>query len=368
MTRAWSIGALAMGTALAAACSDSAHPAGAPVGMAGHAGSGGKSGSGGGSAGELNAGSDSGGEDNLGGVGSGGESGSAGAGLGGASTGGSGGTALGGSGSPPLPPVGDPPICEHGAVFGAGAPLPLSGPGDDLLQAIAADEHTIAWRNGDEFFVADRSGVEFPFGAPLLVPGSADYDAVTLSDDGLRLIAVRKDLRVIEMVRESTKPFDEEHLSEGAFELFNGAIAADPTPGKELADAVLSADGESFFHSYFLDDVASGAAIQESRSVAGFWKLASADLGPLLYRADGARRVPTGVSSDSLTLFYRDEVEGDFRLAWRVNTEVPFDSSEVLNLESDVEAAAPNPLCTRVYYSAPGAAGLDIFVSDLSPP
>lgn len=357
MTKPRLFAALAVGTLLVAACSDSDHPGGAPVGTAGRsgAGSGGTStsGSGGGSAGELVGGSESG--STVGGEG----------GAGGGAPGGSGGASVGGTGNPPEPPVGDPPICPPGATFATGSPLAISGAGDELLQAITPDETTIAWRSGDEFFVADRSGVEFPFDTPMLVPGSSDLQAVTLSADGLRLIGVGKDRRVIEMVRQSTLPFDDEHLSEGDFELFNAAIASDPTPGLVLLDAVVSTDAESFFYSYFLDGgVGSGPTLYESGRSGGFWTLASADLGALLYRSEGQRRVPTGLSSDSLSLFYRDEVEGDFRVAWRVNTQVPFDHVEVLDIDADVEAAAPNRQCTRIYYSAPGEQGLDIFTSD----
>jgi hypothetical protein len=87
----------------------------------------------------------------------------------------------------------------------------------------------------------------------------------------------------------------------------------------------------------------------------------------LLYAAEQKRRIPTGISYDSLTLFYRDEVQGDFRAAWRVNTQVAFDYSEVVDLANGVVAAAPGASCQRIYYSAPGASGLDLFVAEATP-
>jgi hypothetical protein len=80
------------------------------------------------------------------------------------------------------------------------------------------------------------------------------------------------------------------------------------------------------------------------------------------------RRVPTGLSSDSLTLFYRDDVKGDFRATWRVNPTVFFDYSEVLALGAGTRAAAPNAACKRIYFSAQGQTDLDLFVSELTAP
>lgn len=262
-----------------------------------------------------------------------------------------------------FPPVGPTPVCAKGAVWGAGTQLPFSGAGDQVLQAVSADELSIAWKSGDTFYVADRAQTSDAFGTALPVAGSDQYNAVTLSADGLRLVAVSKELRVLELMRQPGLPFDETQPGEGAFTKFNTAVLGDPSPGKVLEDAVLSADGASFFYSYFLMDV-SGGTPGESRLSDGFFNLAGASLGvPLQSDAAGNRRIPTGLASDALTLFYRDEVEGDFRAAWRVNRDVPFDATEVVSPSAGTVAAAPNADCSTLYYSAPGTEGIDLFVS-----
>lgn len=361
MTRAWLLGALVAGAFLAPACSDAERPSGAPDGSGG----GGKAGGGpGGKAGSKNtdAGESAGGSD-----GGAGDTGSGGAGEGGAEAGegGSAGSSLGGAGPEPIPPVGDPPLCRHQPEFDAGTLLPLSGAGDDLLQAVTPDERIIAWKNGAAFFVAERADPEGAFGAPLEVIGGSQYEAVSLSADGLVLVAVTRELSVVEVFREPGQAFDAANADAGDFEEFNGTFAGIPGAGKVLTDAVLSADGSSFFYSHFLSHHATGerATLYESLRTAGLWSGSSFDLGSLLYGNASQRRVPTGVSSDLLTLFYRDEVEGDFRAAWRINPQVPFEYSEVLEPGDGVQAAAPNSECSKLYFSAQGDDDLDLFVA-----
>ena len=125
----------------------------------------------------------------------------------------------------------------------------------------------------------------------------------------------------------------------------------------------MSADGESLFFSHFGSQTGSYATIFEGKRSAGLWQYGSSELGDLLLADEAARRVPTGISGDLLTLFYRDEVEGDFRAAWRVNPTVPFSSSKVMSFAAGTVAAAPNGACTKVHYSAPGDSGLDLFVT-----
>jgi hypothetical protein len=288
------------------------------------------------------------------------------AGEGGSATAGS--TALGGAGPDPIPPVGDPPICAHGLKFASGTRLGMSAEGDDVLQSITPDELTIAWKNADHFYVADRDDVSDAFSTAVEVANGEQYVSVTLSSDGLQLIGVKQDLAVVEQTRTAGAAFDDDEPGPGEFFAFNATRATIPVANQVLADAVLGADDASFFFSHFTTShTGDYATLFESRRVAGSWPFAAADLGARLYASDQKRRIPTGVSSDSLTLFYADEVAGDFRAAWRVNTQVPFDHSEVLDLGPGARAAAPGSSCSRIYYSALGSNGLDLFVAEASP-
>ena len=240
----------------------------------------------------------------------------------------------------------------------------MSGAGDDVLQAITPDELTIAWKNGADFFVADRALATDPFGTKALVTGSADYDAITLSDADT-LIAVRKDRTIVELVRDAGEPFGDPHAA--AFEEFNTTLLGVPGAGQVLTDAVISADRNSFFYSHFsAGQTGEYVTVQESHLSAGYWNFGGDNVGNILKAAGAKRRIPTGLSSDRLTLFYKDEVNGDFRAAWRVNPNVQFLHAEALSLGEGTVAAAPNQDCSKIYFSAPGTAGVDLFVTDVT--
>jgi hypothetical protein len=335
--------AVVVGSVAVTACSDSARPSSA-VSVAGSSGS--RSTSHGG--GEPAAGADAVGGEGLvsgqGGLDSLGETGGDG-GL--AGNGSAGSNPVGGAGPDPQPPVGDPPLCAHGRVFAAGTQLPLSGAGDDLLQAITPDDLTLAWKNGDHFFVADWDGENGGFLPPHEVANSAQYLAVTLSPDGLQLIGVKHDLTLVEQTRGALEAFVDSTPQAGDFAEFNATRASIPLANQVLADVIVGWNDASLFFSHFTTGYAGSRAT--------------------VYESYEQRRIPTGVSADLLTLFYFDEVNGDFRAAWRVNTQVPFDYAEVLAVGTGVKAAAPTASCQRVYYSAPGTNGLDLFVADAAP-
>jgi hypothetical protein len=298
-----------------------------------------------------------------------GSAGEPGGGSGGTTSGGTAGTGgtlgEGGVGESPFPPEGEPPLCVHDAVWGTPVLVAtVSGAGDDLLMGLTPDELSIVWKRGDTYYVADRSDVTEPFGAPLEVEGGSVFSAVTLKASGLELIAIQG-LSVVELVRAPGEAFDAADAEPGDFESFDLTLASVPVPNRVLRDAVVSADDASFFYSFFTEGKEGAyASLWESRRSGGQFSFAGLDLGKVLYANDDAFRIPTGISSDRLTLFYRDEVEGDFRAAWRVNTEVKFDYTEVITVGEGVRSVAPNGLCDRLYFSAEGENDVDIFRVD----
>jgi hypothetical protein len=365
--RAWLLCALGAATVVSTSCSDKHAPG--PSDGAGDAGAttGGKLAHAGSSA--TNAGHDVGGaaDSTPGGVNASGEDGAARAGGGGTAMAGTSGTELGGAGSnDPIPPVGAPPLCAHSAMHVKPVLLAISGAGNDLLQAITPSDLSLVWKRGSTYFVADRAKVEDAFGTPQQVTGSANYGAVSLSADGLTLSAVTQNLSVVQLTRTPGGAFNDPSPEAGDFEQFNQTISSIPSASQVLSDAVISAGQTSFFFSHYLStSTGSYATVHESHRSGGSWSFTSTGLGKVLDASDAKRRIPTGVSSDLLTLFYRDEVNGDFRAAWRVNPQVEFDYSEVLMLGDGVQAAAPNEHCSRIYFSAHGATDLDLFVGDV---
>lgn len=369
VSRATLLSVFATALVVSAACGDK-HSAGveAPDEAGASSGAGGRVAHAGSAA--TQAGQDPGGapEGGLGDAGIVGEGGANAAAVGGSATAGSLGIpTLGGSGEDPTPPIGDPPVCAHGAKPSAGIKLALSSAGDDLLQAVTANELTIAWKHGSDYFVAERTNARDEFGAPLRVLGGSVYVAVALRVDGLQLFAVTNDLSIVEITRQPGEAFDAANATSGDFASFNATLSAIPVSGQVLSDAVASSDETSFFVSHYTSD-ANGkyASVLESRRVGAAWPFPGADLGKILYASGAKRRVPTGLATDRLTLFYRDDVNGDFRAAWRVNTTSKFDYSEILTLGDAVQAAAPNAACSKLYFSAQGTTDLDLFVSDVT--
>ncbi len=274
---------------------------------------------------------------------------------------------LGLGGADGNPPVGDPPMCAQSAMYGAPEKLALSQTGDDLLEAITPDELTIAWKHGSDFFVADRAHATDGFGAPLQVTGGSAYTSVTLRVDGRQLLAVTKDLSIVQLTRQAGEAFNATSADPGDFTTFNATLSSIPVSGQVLNDAIASADEVSFFVSHYTKDATgSYASVLESRRTGATWPFPSADLGKVLYASGVNRRVPTGISSDRLTLFYRDDVQGDFRAAWRINPDVHFKHSEVIPLGNGAQSAVPNGACSKIYFSAQGPADLDLFVSPVT--
>ena len=80
--------------------------------------------------------------------------------------------------------------------------------------------------------------------------------------------------------------------------------------------------------------------------------------------SDRFKTLPTGWSSDGLTLFYWDNATAVERAAWRERGTTTFLSTSTLGTTQ--EYATPSADCTQLYFSAPGAGGdLDLFVSSI---
>jgi hypothetical protein len=324
------------------------------VGPAAPGGSGGAT-SGGASA--TTGGAKTGGVQGLGGAASGGSpaGGSAGENLGGEA--GSGGEAGTTDVTPPTPTV-----CPQKASWGAGARLALSTADDDVLGGVTPDELSLVFQSGERVWVADRSSVDDDFTQPLPVVESEGYFAqATLSPDGLTLVGVRIDGTGFGALTRAARgePF-EGTPDELPFDALYGAPAASFSHGP-FADPVFSADGAHLLYSALELDANDSVTVYDARGAEGLWPWGSPVAGVLLYAEAGAFRRPTALSSDQRTLFYWDEVAREARATWRRRLDEAFSGSESVGTRQN---AMPNRGCDRLYYTAPGSAGDDLFVSD----
>jgi hypothetical protein len=274
------------------------------------------------------------------------------------------------------------PVC-WAMNWSAGSTLAsASTAGDDTLGSISADDLNVAWLavaadagNARVVHYANRHYPTDAFSPPLLLdPGTdADLDAgMALSVDGLRLIVVLPDRKgFTEYVRDTVDDPFTTPPAETQFTQLNTQISHYLPPGALCADPVLSADDLTFYFSvYGVEDVSgnyggyvdSHTIYSSTRTPFVSWPQAAAVMGEAIEAHCSARRRPSGISSDQLTLFYWDELSGSTRAAFRSSIDAPFDTAVELG---NRPFAQPNPDCTMLYYSGTdGAADTDVLTAD----
>lgn len=258
----------------------------------------------------------------------------------------------------------EPPLCSPEQAWAAGQRLALSGGGDDELAGVSGDELSIAWISDGELRYADRLNKTAEFGAPATVMASEGYfGGATLSGDGLSLIAVRKDGKSFGVLRRSSRTaafvgaFDESPFVD---------IAAAPGSFRArgpFGDPVLAPSGLSLLYSNLDAELDGVPSIYESVRLGArdAWPFGDPVDGELLFASAGSFRHPSAISADKRTLFYADEAAQESRAAFRSFANGPFESSVSLGERAH---AVPNAQCDRLYYSARGTQGIDLFVTN----
>ena len=164
--------------------------------------------------------------------------------------------------------------------------------------------------------------------------------------NGLRLIAL-SDLRngFVELARPARgDTFGVP--TEGTVSLINAAVEAN---SDLLGGGVISPDDRTFFYTLLADGGVEYPLFVSTRSDSGAWPVGE-PIEACEFRAQGAlTRLPTGVSSDGLTLFYYDSARGTSRAAVRLDETIPFGWCRSLG---EIARAQPNTACDRLYYSA----------------
>ncbi len=268
----------------------------------------------------------------------------------------------GGTGEAGAPTEAEPPpvpICSRTTRFGPGQPLALSTSDDDLLEGITPDELTLVFSTGNHFYVAERGSVTEDFGAAVEVAAGLDFLSLTVSSDGLRLIGARVS-GFAELARPARSEAFAGEPNDADFVPFNAAVNGTPTD--EIAvEPLLALSDTLLIYSFVSPSNEGSRPTLYASEWLGQWSFGQPLLGAdRLWASGQARRVATGVSSDGLTLFYRDEVAGELRSAWRRRLSAEFDAYQSLGA---LERAAPNGACDELYYSAENDGSLDLFVA-----
>jgi hypothetical protein len=263
----------------------------------------------------------------------------------------------GGLGSEP-----EPFVCPPERVWSHAERLEVSTAGSDELVGICADELCIAWFADGALRFAERRSPSADFASPVSIDAGEDYfGGAALSSDGLSIIAVRNDGKAFGLLRRASRsaPFqgvpDEMPFTE---------IAAAPSTFRALGpfgDPVLSPNGLRLLFSDLDPSSDATPSIYEATRLGArdAWSFGDPVLGEFLLSDSGRFRRPSALSADERTLFYWDEVANVGRAAFRSFVGAQFESSVSLGARSH---AVPTPACDRLYYSAPGAQGIDLFV------
>ncbi|HEY2406399.1 MAG TPA: hypothetical protein VGI10_10375 [Polyangiaceae bacterium] len=342
--------------------------AGGTAGDAGSsgAGTGGSAGSSGANSGGTNAGGTNAGGNNSGGNNSGGNSSagnsSAGNNSGGTNAGGtnSGGNNSGGSGG------NLPTLCGKTLQASGATELTISSASDDSFGGISSDERAIAWTtvaNGTvTLWYADRASETSAFDAPKSLVIAAAADQVSISSDGLQIAFVDADrLGFSELTRGGVGDTFASAGS-GDFAAFAAATAMLPA-GESYGDPLLVSNGDLFYYSRFGAGRTQTLFLTSRFSSFDPWLPGGQATLPAAVQGSGANRFhPSGVSGDGYTLFgWSDATNSELALSLNQQTSA-FDTYTDLGARRN---AAPNQDCTRLYYSAPGTGGMDLFVASV---
>jgi hypothetical protein len=281
-------------------------------------------------------------------------------------------------GSDALPDVVVPPKCNVTMQWQTpGTKLPISTAQPDYFGAITSDELTIAWMTtAGAVLYADRNAATDPFGAPQTLTAGIALDRVALSPDGLTMIVVTSSRNALAQTTRGSRgsafsttldlqPFASlDPLSQ------EGDAGTMPSHGS-FADPMLSEDGQFLYYSQTgvfkltmcesyrktgdTSPWGQGRNLQETQ-------LSAPD-------TSGVHMIPTGMSSDDLTLFFWDGVAKTEKAAFRDNALSNNTYKQFLTLGPTLRNAAPVGNCGRIYFCdgpalGDGGADLDLFFAD----
>ena len=257
----------------------------------------------------------------------------------------------GGEGPPGTVVVVEPGACSETAMWTGAAPLTgISTADTEKLLSLTLDELDIAFLRGGALYRAHRDAASSDFGAATAVTLPAGYDAssgAALSQDGLTLVLIASTGDGFGSVSRTARDAD-----------FGATIDTDAFAGlnaraiqtlEHYAAPVLSLDGKTLVFSGFTPGAAGLAVVYESTLSAGEWSMPNNVSADIFNGTGTARPLPTGLSSDSRTLFYLDEGTGKEVARFRDRPDAPlYDHVDL----GDLAGATPNSKCDRIYYTA----------------
>ncbi|HSQ68129.1 MAG TPA: hypothetical protein VLM85_33190 [Polyangiaceae bacterium] len=258
-------------------------------------------------------------------------------------------------------------FCDPAATWGNNQLVAASTAQSDLLGAVTGDELTIAWMTAQgTVMYADRQSATSPFGAPQTLSGAIALDEVALSGDGLTLIVVLQDRSALaQTTRASRSAAFSSTLDAAPFaQLDPQPTETDASASQGLfADPVLSSDGQMLYYSQY--GVSTYTMHESYGPSAGVWPQGRSLVEKSFVAASlSARMRPTGLSADQRALFYWDEAANIERVAFRDGVQPTNDTYTTFADVGAYQYAVPTSSCARLYFSASGSGGLDLYYAD----
>lgn len=243
---------------------------------------------------------------------------------------------------------------------GATSLATVSSAADERLLSITVDELDIIFLRDGALYRAHRNASTEAFGAAALVTVPAGYDTAygaTLSADGKTLVLVASSGQAFASISRTSRTAAFGATADAsAFQALNSRSIQ--TMEHYLAP-VLSPDGKSLMFAAFMPPPQGGfpvgqtgvSVVYESYWVGGVWAMPNNVSHDLFEGTSFERMLPTGISSDSRTLFYFDEGLAKEQARFRDRADAPLYTLIDLGMR---DTAVPNADCTALYYSGDG--------------
>jgi hypothetical protein len=254
-----------------------------------------------------------------------------------------------------------PGTCSESAVWDDAAALPgISTDADEQLLAITADELDILFvRDAVAMFAhRDSASAAFDAGSSLTIADGYSVAAgAALSADGKTLVLLATTGQSFAAFTRSSRSADFENTpDESAFIGLN--LRAVQTM-QHYAAPVLAPDGKTLVFAAFTPEPETGfpdgfagvSMVYESVSTTNGWAMPDSISRDLFDGTSAARPLPSGLASDSRTLFYLEEGSGKQMARFRDRPDAPLYTVVDLDQRS---RAAPDVKCARLYYSSGG--------------
>jgi hypothetical protein len=247
-----------------------------------------------------------------------------------------------------------PSSCSQTADWAAAAPLAgVSTTDDEKLLSITADELDVVFVRNGALLRAHRTAANgaFDAGSAVTVPDGYDPTAgAALSGDGQTLVLVTSDGHGLAALTRAARTDDFGPTADpAAFAALNDRAVQTQ---EHYAQPVLAPNGKSLIFLSYTPGIAGNAAVvYESLMSGSIWAMPN-NISQYIFDGTTEKRpLPSGLSSDSRTLFYYDEASSKQMARFRDRPDAPLYT--VVDLGGRM-GAIPNSTCQRIYYTSDG--------------